>query len=48
VIFLLGAEFTQVYANTYGSGVVPTENAERVSTASHRKTQTGPQAKRRA
>ena len=37
VIFLLGAEFTQVYANTYGSGVVPTENAESVSTASHRK-----------
>ena len=48
VIFLLGAEFTQVYANTYGSGVVPTDNAESVSTASHRKTQTGPQAKRRA
>ena len=28
LIFLLGAEFTQVYATTYGSGVVPTENAK--------------------
>jgi membrane protein len=34
LIFLLGAEFTQVYASTYGSGVVPTENAESIS---HRK-----------
>ena len=42
LIFLLGAEFTEVYANTYGSGVVPTENAESVSTASYRKAQTGP------
>jgi membrane protein len=31
LIFLLGAEFTEVYANTYGSGVVPIENAESIS-----------------
>lgn len=31
LIFLLGAEFTEVYANTYGSGVVPIENAEIIS-----------------
>jgi membrane protein len=28
VIFFLGAEFTQVYATQYGSGVVPANNAE--------------------
>ena len=28
LIFFLGAEFTQVYASQYGSGVTPTENAE--------------------
>ena len=48
LIFLLGAEFTQVYANTYGSGVVPTQNAESISTASDRKAQTRPPEKRRA
>jgi membrane protein len=30
-ILFLGAEFTQVYANQYGSRVIPTENAELVS-----------------
>jgi len=30
-IFLLGAEFTQVYTNTYGSHVKPAENAEFVT-----------------
>ena len=49
LIFLLGAEFTEVYANTYGSGVVPTENGERISSAARsRKTQTRSPAKRRA
>jgi membrane protein len=48
VIFLLGAEFTVVYANTYGSGVVPMENPESISTASDRKTQTGPPQRRSA
>jgi membrane protein len=31
LIFFLGAEFTQVYATQYGSGVVPRENAEPLS-----------------
>jgi membrane protein len=29
-IFFLGAEFTQVYANRYGGGIVPDESAERI------------------
>jgi membrane protein len=29
-IFFFGAEFTQVYANRYGSRIVPTANAEAV------------------
>ena len=29
-IFFFGAEFTQVYANRYGSRITPTENAEEV------------------
>ncbi|HSE86842.1 MAG TPA: YihY/virulence factor BrkB family protein [Candidatus Binatia bacterium] len=40
LIFLLGAEFTEVYANTYGSGVVPIENAESISTAAESDQQT--------
>jgi membrane protein len=48
LIFLFGAEFTEVYANTYGSGVVPTQNAESISTTSDHKTQTRPPEKRRA
>ena len=32
LIFFLGAEFTQVYASRYGSGVVPAENAETIAT----------------
>ena len=31
LIFFLGAEFTQVYASLYGSGVTPTEHAEPIS-----------------
>jgi len=27
LIFFFGAEFTQVYARTYGAGVVPAEHA---------------------
>jgi membrane protein len=33
LIFFLGAEFTQVYAREYGSGVKPSENAEMISSA---------------
>jgi membrane protein len=47
LIFLLGAEFTAVYANVYGSGVVPTGNAESISTGSNRNPQACP-SKRRA
>jgi membrane protein len=32
-ILFIGAEFTQVYANTYGAGIQPDEHAERVSEA---------------
>jgi membrane protein len=32
LIFFFGAEFTQVYATRYGSGVAPAEYAERVAT----------------
>ena len=39
LIFLLGAEFTQGYASTYGSGVVPAEHAESSPSASDRKRQ---------
>jgi membrane protein len=31
LIFFLGAEFTQVYATQYGSGVVPAENAQPIA-----------------
>jgi membrane protein len=30
-ILFFGAELTQVYANQYGSRIVPSENAERVT-----------------
>jgi membrane protein len=33
LIFFLGAELTQVYASRYGSGVAPSENAEKISAA---------------
>lgn len=48
LILLLGAEFTQVYASAYGSGVLPAENAENAPAASDRKRQSRPPEKRRA
>ena len=33
LIFFLGAEFTQIYAREYGSGVVPAENAQPLAVA---------------
>ena len=33
LIFFLGAEFTQVYATQYGSGVIPAKNAEPLAVA---------------
>jgi membrane protein len=48
LIFLLGAEFTQAYASTYGSGVAPAPYAERSPAASDRKTLSRPPQKRSA
>jgi membrane protein len=48
LIFLLGAEFTQGYASTYGSGIVPAANAESSPAASDRKRQSQPPQKRSA
>jgi membrane protein len=48
LIFLLGAEFTQGYASTYGSGVVPAEHAESSPSASDRKRQSQSPRKRSA
>jgi membrane protein len=44
LIFFLGAEFTQVYASQYGSGVTPTENAEPLGL--NRKRETPPPERR--
>lgn len=48
LIFLVGAEFTQAYASTYGSGVAPAPYAERSPTPSDRKTLSRPPQKRSA
>ncbi|MGH7783334.1 MAG: YihY/virulence factor BrkB family protein [Candidatus Binatia bacterium] len=47
LIFFLGAEFTQVYATNYGSGVVPAEHAESIAAATEKR-QTPPPEKRTA
>jgi len=44
LIFFLGAEFTQVYARQYGSGVTPAENAEPLGV--NRKRETTPPERR--
>jgi len=38
LIFFLGAEFTQVYASLYGSGMAPAENAEPIDASPKRET----------
>jgi membrane protein len=48
LIFLLGAEFTQGYATTYGSGVVPASYAETAPAASDRKKQSQSRERRSA
>jgi membrane protein len=48
LIFLLGAEFTQGYASTYGSGVIPAANAETSPAAGDRKNQSQSPRKRSA
>jgi membrane protein len=42
LIFFLGAEFTQVYAREYGSGVVPAENAEPIDRAGEEQKRNSP------
>jgi len=37
LIFFLGAEFTQVYACEYGSGIVPAKHAEPITPNAQRK-----------
>jgi membrane protein len=48
LIFLLGAEFTQAYTSTYGSGIAPAANAESSPAASDRKRQSQSPQKRSA
>ena len=42
LIFLLGAQVTESYANTYGSGVIRTEHAQNISHREQSKTETSP------
>jgi membrane protein len=48
LIFFLGAEFTQVYASRYGSGVVPAENAERIASAHETQKRKSPPPEKRS
>jgi membrane protein len=48
LIFFLGAQFTQVYASQYGSGVVPAENAETISAARETQKRDSPPPERRS
>lgn len=48
LIFFLGAEFTQVYATRYGSGVAPSEHAEKLSAARESATRESPPPEKRA
>jgi membrane protein len=47
LIFFLGAEFTQVYATQYGSGVVPAENAEPIAVAQETEKRESPAPEKR-
>jgi membrane protein len=47
LIFFLGAEFTQVYATQYGSGVAPSEHAEAISAAREAQTRESPPPEKR-
>jgi len=48
LIFFLGAEFTQVYASQFGSGVRPTENAQPIAAAAEAKKRESPPPEDRA
>jgi membrane protein len=48
LIFFLGAEFTQVYASQYGSGVTPAENAETSAAVQRTQSRETPPPERRS
>jgi membrane protein len=48
LIFFLGAEFTQVYASRYGSGVKPTEHAQPIDATAETEKRESPPPDRRA
>jgi membrane protein len=48
LILFFGAEFTQVYAAEYGSGVTPAENAERIADSSKAEKRDSPPPEERA
>jgi membrane protein len=48
LIFFLGAEFTQVYASQYGSGVKPTEHAQPIAAAAETEKRESPPPDKRA
>jgi uncharacterized BrkB/YihY/UPF0761 family membrane protein len=48
LIFFLGAEFTQVYATQYGSGVVPAENAQSIAAANETTRRESPPPEKRS
>ena len=45
LIFFFGAEFTQVYASKYGSGVVPAENAQSIAAGTKYQNRQSPAAR---
>jgi membrane protein len=47
LIFFLGAEFTQVYATQYGSGVAPAKNAEPIAVAQETQNRESPPPEKR-
>jgi membrane protein len=47
LIFFLGAEFTQVYATQYGSGVIPAKNAEPLAVAQETQKRESPPPEKR-
>jgi membrane protein len=48
LIFFLGAEFTQVYASRYGSGVKPAENAQSLASVPESERRESPAPEKRA
>jgi membrane protein len=48
LIFFFGAEFTQVYATQYGSGVVPAENAQPIASVPQSQKRESPPPEKRS